>query len=280
MNVIECRNLTHYYGDKKIYEDLSFNVTRGKVVGLLGKNGVGKSTTINILMGFLKPEAGSCKIYGQDANKLEPKLKAKIGLLYENHICYDYMSIADLERLHAAHYGKAWKSDLYYELIDKMSISTKQKIHTLSCGQRSQVVLGLIFAQDPEILILDDYAIGLDTGYRRLFVEYLSDFIKDGQKTVLLTSHVVSDLVHLIDEIVVIRRGKSPYCAPLEQFRKNFKGYALGANVDTSHIKDLENELRLKYETQVFGFFKEPVEGGRELDMDFEEAFLGLVGRY
>ena len=186
MNVIECENLTHYYKDKKIYENLNFSVPKGKVVGLLGKNGVGKSTTINIMMGFLKPQSGSCKIFGSPADTLTPAGKAKIGLLYEGHICYDYLNVEQIEKLHGAHYGKRWKKELYYELISKMDVSPKQRLSTLSCGQRSQVVLGLIFAQDPELLILDDYSIGLDAGYRRLFVDYLAEFVKDRQKSVLL----------------------------------------------------------------------------------------------
>lgn len=113
-NIIEVRNLTHFYGRKKIYENLNFNVKKGNVVGLLGKNGAGKSTTINILMGFLRPHFGSCKIYGQDADRLMPEAKAKIGLLYEGHVCYDYLTIEQIERLHAAHYGKIWKKELYY----------------------------------------------------------------------------------------------------------------------------------------------------------------------
>ncbi|MBR8462389.1 ABC transporter ATP-binding protein [Campylobacter sp. faydin G-140] len=280
MNIIECRNLTHFYGNKKIYENLNFNVERGKVVGLLGKNGVGKSTTINILMGFLRPQSGSCKIYGQHADELTPQMKAKIGLLYEGHVCYDYLSIAQIERLYATHYGNRWKKDLYYELIAKMGVSEKQKIHTLSCGQRSQVVLGLIFAQDPELLILDDYSMGLDTGYRRLFVEYLSEFIKDGKKTVLMTTHIVSDLHHLIDDIIVLRREKEPYCATLSDFRDKFKGYSLEKSVDLSQISNIQNVLSLKNENQIFGFFDEPISGAKELNLDFEEAFLGLVGRY
>ena len=280
MNIIQCRDLTHFYGNKKIYENLNFDVQKGKVVGLLGKNGTGKSTTINILMGFLRPHEGTCKIYGQNANELTPEMKAKIGLLYEGHICYDYLSIAQIERLHAAHYGKRWKKDLYYELISKMDVSEDQKIHTLSCGQRSQVVLGLIFAQDPEVLILDDYAIGLDSGYRRLFVEYLAEFVKDGKRTVLMTTHIVSDLHHLIDDIIVLRKGKEPYCAPLGEFRRNFKGYALDKGVDIGKIPDVETSLSLKHENQIFGFFKDEIEGGRRLELDFEDAFLGLVGRY
>ncbi|CAD7287708.1 Multidrug efflux system ATP-binding protein [Campylobacter majalis] len=280
MNIIECKNLTHHYGNKKIYEGLSFNVQKGKVVGLLGKNGVGKSTTINILMGFLKPSSGSCKIYNQNSNDLDNQTKAKIGLLYEGHVCYDFLTIKEVERLYAAHYKGRWKRELYYELISKMGVSNNQKLHTLSCGQRSQVVLGLIFAQDPELLILDDYAIGLDTGYRRLFVEYLADFIKNKDKSVLLTSHLVSDLVHLIDDIVVIRKDKAPYVSSLDNFMQNFKGYALDKSIDITNIKGTETSLSLKDENHIFGFYDEPIAGARELKLDFEDAFLGLVGRY
>lgn len=280
MNIIECENLTHFYGDKKIFEKLNFSVEKGKLVSLLGKNGAGKSTTINILMGFLKPSAGACKIFGQNIDQLSKEQKAKIGLLYEGHICYDYLSIAQIERLHAAHYGKAWKRDLYYELIAKMGIASNRRIATLSRGQRSQVVLGLIFAQDPEVLILDDYAMGLDIGYRRLFVEYLADFVKDRQKSVLMTTHMVSDLEHLIDDIIIIRRDSEPYRASLSEFMQNFKGYELDANADISQIKNIENVLELKNKKQIFGFFDDEISGGKRLDLSFEDAFLGFVGRY
>lgn len=279
MNIIECNNLTHYYGDKKIYENLNFNVQKGKVVGLLGKNGVGKSTTINILMGFLKPYSGSCKIYSQNSSELDNETKAKIGLLYEGHVCYDFLTIKQIERLHAAHYGKRWKRELYYELISKMGVNDNQKLCTLSCGQRSQAVLGLIFAQDPELLILDDYSIGLDTGYRKLFVEYLVEFVKDGNKSVLMTTHIVSDLCHLIDDIIVLRKDKEPFCSSLHEFMSKFKGYALPKNADISKIKGCETYLELNHENHVFGFFDE-MQNARELKLSFEDAFLGLIGRY
>lgn len=280
MNIIECKDLTHYYGDKKIYENLNFSVKRGRVVGLLGKNGVGKSTTINILMGFLKPKSGTCKIYSQDSTKLDVKTREKIGLLYEGHVCYDFLSIKQVERLHAAHYKNRWKKELYYDLISKLGVSENQKLHTLSCGQRSQVVLGLIFAQDPELLILDDYSIGLDTGYRRLFVEYLAEFVKDENKSVLMTTHIVSDLHHLVDDIIVLRKDKEPYCSSLDKFMSEFKGYATPKGINASNLKGYETELNLKNENHVFGFFDEDIENSRRLELSFEDAFLGLVGRY
>ena len=93
MNIIECENLSHYYGNRCIYENLNFSVAKGKIVGLLGKNGTGKTTTINILNGYLKPRKGYCKIFGEDSSNLSPGAKRNIGLLIEGHVqiwLYEY----------------------------------------------------------------------------------------------------------------------------------------------------------------------------------------------
>ena len=92
-NVIECRNLTHYYGKRLIYKDLNFTVPKGRILGLLGKNGTGKTTSINILSGYLKPQAGQCLIFGEDITQMPAALRAKIGLLIEGHVQYDYTNL-------------------------------------------------------------------------------------------------------------------------------------------------------------------------------------------
>ena len=90
-NVIECRNLTHYYGKRLIYQNLSFNVPQGRILGLLGKNGTGKTTTINILSGFLQPQSGECRILGEKIGEMNPLTRRKISLLIEGHVQYQFM---------------------------------------------------------------------------------------------------------------------------------------------------------------------------------------------
>ncbi len=204
--VISCEHLTHYYGKRKIYENLDFTVEKGGIVGLLGKNGTGKTTTINILMGYLKPQSGRCSLFGEDVQQLSPETRRRVALLLEGHVQYSYMSIGQIEKFYSAFYPK-WNRDAYYGLMEKLKVAPGQKIARMSNGQRSQVALGLILAQNADLLVLDDFSLGLDPGYRRLFCEYLRDYAKAEGKTVFLTSHIIQDLEKLVDEVIIMDYG-------------------------------------------------------------------------
>lgn len=144
-NVVECINLTHYYGKKMVYEDLNFKIKRGSILGLLGKNGAGKTTTINIINGFLTPKSGKCIILGEDSRYLSSHTKSKIGYLIEGHVQYAFMNIYQIEKFYSGFFPN-WKREAYFDLMAKLKVTPKQKISTMSCGQRSQVALGLILA--------------------------------------------------------------------------------------------------------------------------------------
>ena len=202
--IITCEHLTHWYGKRKIYEDLNFEVAPGRIVGLLGKNGTGKTTTINILMGY--PRSGSCRIFGEPVQSVSPLTRQRIALLLEGHVQYSYMTIEQVERFYSAFYPK-WNRDAYYGLMKKLQVAPGQKISRMSNGQRSQVALGLILAQNADLLVLDDFSLGLDPGYRRLFCESLRDYAKAEGKTVFLTSHIIQDLEKLVDEVIIMDYG-------------------------------------------------------------------------
>ena len=293
-NIIECKNLTHYYGERKIFENFSFSIPKGKIIGLLGKNGVGKSTTINILMGYIKPTSGECLVYKEKSHELSPDTKSKIGLLHEGHIQYDFMSIEEIERFHSKFFPKTWKKELYYNLVDKLKVPYSQTIKNLSCGQRSQVVLGLIFAQDPELLILDDYSMGLDVGYRTLFLEYLKEYVVNYNKTVLMTSHIMQDLEEIVDDIIILDKEQEILHTNLKEFMKTFKKFTL--KNPSSKLKE-KNQIITNYEefanhTNIFTFKEKSelisylqdnkisYESMENIKMDFEKAFMGYTGRY
>ncbi len=289
--VIQCKDITHYYGKRCIYEHLNFEVEKGKVLGLLGKNGTGKTTIINILNGFLSPLAGDCYLFGENINNLSLHTKRKIGLLIEGHVQHDFFTVQQIEKYYSAFF-KNWKSEAYYELLKKLQVTDNQKISTMSCGQRSQVALGLLLAQDPELLILDDFSMGLDPGYRHLFVDYLRDFAASGDKTIFLTSHIIQDMEHLVDECIILDYGRILIQEKTQYILEHFKRYTFTTDQpDIVKNSDLWNTDKIGNNWETYSFLK-PQEVRQILecsgrldafevnDLDLEEAFIGLTGKY
>lgn len=290
--IIECENITHYYGNRLIYENLSFDVEQGKVLGLLGKNGTGKTTIINILNGYLKPRSGVCRLFGEEMEHLSPLIKSKVGLLLEGHVQHAYFTVSQIEKFYSAFFPK-WKKEAYYELLKKLQVLPSQKLSTMSCGQRSQVALGLLFAQDPELLILDDFSMGLDPGYRRLFVEYLREYASAENKTVFLTSHIIQDMELLIDDCMIMDYGRLLLHKPVKEIMHHFKRYRFTRPGDTFKLEgdeDFWHPSALGDKWEVYSFLpKAEVEqrlkamGISEIteeNLSLEDAFIGLTGKY
>ena len=290
-NIIECRNLTHYYGKRLIYENLSFNVPRGRILGLLGKNGTGKTTTINILSGFLQPRSGECRILGEKIGEMNPLTRRKIGLLIEGHVQYQFMNIEQIERFYASFYPN-WKREAYYELMSRLKVAPHQRINRMSCGQRSQVALGLILAQDPEVLVLDDFSLGLDPGYRRLFVDYMREYAKAEYKTVFLTSHIIQDMERLVDDCIVMDYGKILVQMPVKELLGIFRRYTaqVGEGFEMQEMPGMFNSSVIRQTLEVFSMLPEDevkaqlsllgVSNVLTERLGLEDAFIGLTGKY
>lgn len=288
--IISCENITHYYGKKLIYKDLNFEVKKGKILGLLGKNGTGKTTIINILNGYLKPRSGVCRIFGETMEELSPSTKARIGLLLEGHIQHTYFNIEQIERFYSRFFPN-WKRDAYYELLKKLQVTRTQKISTMSCGQRSQIALGLLFAQDPELLILDDFSMGLDPGYRRLFVEYLKEYATAEGKTIFLTSHIIQDMEMLIDDCMILDYGRILIHEPTQYIMDDFRRFRFVCEAPTIEETPLlwhTEKIGNSWETYSFEPKKRvesvlspyAISELKEEKLSLEDAFIGLTGKY
>lgn len=294
-NVVECKNLTHYYGKRLIYENMSFNIKKGSIFGLLGKNGTGKTTTINILNGYLKPASGQCLIFGEDSQNLSPQTKTRIGFLMEGHIQYNFMTISQIEKFYSAFFPK-WKKDAYYGLMEKLEVLPEQKLSTMSCGQRSQVALGLILAQDPDLMVLDDYSMGLDAGYRRLFLDFLKDYASSNDKTIFITSHIIQDLEDFVQDIVILDYRSVLLSTTVKDFRDNFKQFTFefdpAAKIQLEKTDTVSNFELFKTHGAIYSFkgieqveahlkqYKTPYRNLKQVSMSLEDAFIGLTGKY
>ncbi|NDY74137.1 ABC transporter ATP-binding protein [Desulfobacter hydrogenophilus] len=304
--VIHVDHLCHRYGNRYIYKDLNFSISPGKIYGLLGKNGVGKTTLIKILMGFLRPVSGTCKVFNEPSHALTPDARARIGLLFEGHVAYEFLSICQIEKFYAPFYPD-WDTGIYYRMVDKLNLRPNHLIRQMSCGQRSQVVLGLLMAQQPELLLLDDYSIGLDAGYRRLFLDEMREYSGQGNRTVFLTSHVIQDMEDFVDEVIFLERGGRLMVTSLEQFKNSFTCFRLpvSTNNDTPGISQsitreqmlsacpMLKNIEIHHDHwDLFTF-----SSGRKLadalnhinmpgnllepvDLSLEDAFIGYTGRY
>ena len=308
--VIHVEHLCHRYGSRYIYKDLNFSISPGKIYGLLGKNGVGKTTLIKILMGFLRPASGTCRVFNEASHALSPSTRARIGLLFEGHVAYEFMSIGQVEKFYAPFYPN-WDAGIYYRMVEKLNLDPDHLIRRMSCGQRSQVVLGLLMAQQPELLLLDDYSIGLDPGFRRLFLDEMRSYLAKGRRTVFLTSHVIQDMQDFVDEIIFLERGGRMMNIRLDTFQKQFRCFRLqvmagtgdhlssqGAAMDMPKEKLLEACPLLKNieihpthwdlftfsprsdllpELEAAGIDASLLE---PVSLSLEDAFIGYTGRY
>lgn len=293
-NVIECRHLTHRYGERLIYDDLSFEVPRGRVLGLLGKNGTGKTTTINILNGYLAPASGECLIFGEDIRTMQAQTRARIALLLEGHVQYAFMTIREIERFYSQYYPR-WNGKAYYDLMELLHVAPGQRLSRMSCGQRSQVALGLILAQNADLMILDDFSMGLDPGYRRLFVEYLRDYTREHGTTVFLTSHIIQDMERLIDDCIIMDYGRILVQMPVAELLDRFRRYefTLAEGARLPEAPEFRHPSRIGDNRAELYSFEQPAkvaqllrERGIACDdtagerLNLEDAFIGLTGKY
>ncbi len=291
---IECRDLCHRYGRKPALRGVSWSLKPGRICGLLGRNGAGKTTTINILNSFLVPESGSCKLLGEDSHSLSPTTKARIGYLIEGHVQYGFFNVEQIERFYSAFYPK-WDASIYYHLISRLDIGKKQKISTMSCGQRSQVALGLILAQKPDLIVFDDYSMGLDPGYRRLFIDVIRDYAADGKRSILLTSHIIQDLEGLIDDCIIYDKGRVLVDTQTERLSQDYRRYSFTAPEVKVHLGEAPDYLRVEQHPSrhlMHGFVKPDEVAGKlaqlgiaasdikEEKMTLEDIFIALTGKY
>lgn len=246
------------------------------------------------MSGYLQPRSGECRIFGENIQTMNPALRRNIGLLLEGHVQYQFMNITQIEKFYASFYPGQWKKEAYYDLMNKLKVAPVQRISRMSNGQRSQVALGLILAQNPELLILDDFSLGLDPGYRRLFVDYLRDYARSENKTVFLTSHIIQDMERLIDDCIIMDYGSILIQQPIETLMKELRIYTctvpegyqpqlpatcyhpavIRQTLETySFLPPVDVEKLLK-ESQV------PFTGLQHENVSLEDAFIGLTGKY
>jgi ABC-2 type transport system ATP-binding protein len=221
-SVISTQDLTRYYASRCVVSGLTLSVPRGCVFGFLGRNGAGKSTTIRMLMGLVAPTRGSASLLGVDCTRLTPEVRARVGYLAEGHQVYGWMNVAEAERFQSGCY-KWWNGKLFQTVIDHFRLTRDMRAKDLSRGQRAGLCLALTLAPEPELLILDDPALGLDPVARHSLLQAMIYVTRQAGQTILFSSHLLSDVERVADRIAVIDAGILRADCPVDTFRERIK---------------------------------------------------------
>ena len=217
--VLATAKLSKYYQGRAALDHLDLEIPCGCVCGLIGRNGAGKTTAIKLMLGLLRPTFGSATLLGCDSQELTPRIRQRIGYLAEGHHLFPGMTIAQSAVFQSAFHPGTWDASFFSEMMEYFALPPRQKIKQLSPGERAQVALSLALAPQPELLIMDDPTLGLDATIRRQFLEEIIRLIMQSGRTVLFSSHILSDVERIADRIVILDRGVLLANCSLEQFR-------------------------------------------------------------
>lgn len=237
-DVIVTHRLTKFYNRRPAVNSLSLRVPQGTVYGLLGRNGSGKSTAIKMLLGMVHPDSGRAELFGEDSSRLRPETRARIAYLAEGHPLYRGMTIGEIARFTRTFYS-TWNDSLLAQVLDHFGLSRRAKIRRLSNGQRAQVSLALAVAADPELLVLDDPTLGLDTVVRRDFLESMIEIIQRRGRTILFSSHILGDVERVADRIGILVDGVLRVDCPTERFKESVRRVVLEFAGDPPPLPDL-----------------------------------------
>ena len=280
-NAIETNQLTKCYGDEAVVRCLDLNIPVGSVYGFLGRNGAGKSTTIKMLMGLVQPTSGSYKLLGKTDTEITPESRTRIAYIAEGHPLYNWMTVKDAVRFAKQFYTK-WNDRLVEQILEHFEVPQKKRLGRLSNGQRAQVSLAIAVAPDPELLILDDPTLGLDTVVRRDFLESLIQIIQRKDRTILFSTHILADVERVADRIGVMQKGVLRVDCSADHFRQCMRKIVVGFRDDAQSPPELPGVIYTRrwgtqWEMLVVDYNDEKQRRLESLDpVDLEVAELNL----
>ena len=233
-NYIEVKKLNKKFSNFQL-KDISFKLPKGYIMGFVGPNGSGKTTTISLILNMLNKDSGEILLFGKDNIISEDVLKQDIGVVFDSSFYVDSWTIEDVEKANALFY-KEWNHNTFEELINRFELPKKQKIGVFSKGMQMKLMLSCAFSHNAKLLILDEPTSGLDPVTRNELLELLQEYIKDGEKSVLFSSHITTDLESICDYITFINKGNIIFTGSMEDFLNKYR-------VIKGKLKDLDCAL-------------------------------------
>lgn len=237
-NILEVHNLSKDYGDF-VLDKLSFSIPRGVIMGLIGENGAGKSTTINCILNEITMTDGEITIFGKNNILEDVFIKNKIGIIFDENHFPDILTPIELGKCMAGIYS-SWQSREYQNYLTQFELPREKKIKDFSRGMKVKLAFAVALAHKAELLILDEATSGLDPVIRDDILDILIDFVQDENHSILFSTHITSDLEKVADYITFIHKGKLIFSHPKDELIDNYGVVICSAtvfeNMDKSEI--------------------------------------------
>lgn len=220
-NSLEVKNLSKSFDDFAL-RDISFTLPQGYLMGLIGPNGSGKTTLIKLILNMLKREEGEISILGLDNITHEQQAKAELGVVFDSNYFNDDWQVAQVEKSLSPFYPN-WNSEQFAGMLNRFHISPTKKVKELSKGMQMKLMLACAFSYNAKLLILDEPTSGLDPVSRDELLHILSEYIEDGQHSVLFSTHITADLERIADYITYINYGELFFSGNKDEFVDMFR---------------------------------------------------------
>lgn len=253
--ILQVENLTKQYPDFTL-DHVSFSVPKGTIMGLIGENGAGKSTTINAILDLINKDDGTVAFWGQELSSSK-QLKENIGVVFDGINFYETLTPTKVGKISSAAY-KQWDEHLYKEYLKRFQLPVDKEIKTLSKGMKMKLCIAVALSHKPKLLILDEATSGLDPVMRDDILDIFLEFVQDANHSIMMSSHISTDLEKVADYITFIHQGKVIFSKRKDELRYHYGIIRCGAAVfDQIDKKDVLAYRKEDYQWNVLVADKE-----------------------
>lgn len=219
-NNLEVKNLCKKYNGFEL-KDINLELPKGMIMGLIGENGAGKTTTIKAILNIINRDSGKIAIFGLDNIKDGKQIKEDIGVVLDDSFLSEYLNPIDINKIMKNIY-KNWDEKLYFKYIEDFKLSKDKMSKEYSSGMKMKLKIAVALSHNPKLLILDEPTSGLDPVARNEILDIFQDFIQDEEKSILVSSHITSDLEHIADYITFINNGEIVLTKTRDELLENY----------------------------------------------------------
>lgn len=247
-NILEIKNLNKKFDEFEL-KDINLSLKKGMIMGLIGENGAGKTTTIKAILNLINTTSGEIKIFGLDNKMYEKKIKEDIGVVLDDSFFSEYLNAEDVNKIMKNIY-KNWSEKTFFEYTEKFKLPRKQMYREFSSGMKMKLKIIVAISHKPKLLILDEPTSGLDPIARNEILDIFQEFIQNGENSILVSSHITSDLEHIADYITFISKGRIIFSKEKDELLEN---YGL-AKCTEEEFKKIKSSDYIKYKKNKYDY--------------------------